>query len=307
MKLTPILSLFFSVLMLVSACKDSIPDGSTTTPVPPTEDKGLQVVDAKYTACLAPIGNETFDIVSWNIEQFPKSNSTISLVNEIIKNANPDIIAVQEISDIAEFNKMASALEGWKGVASDMGFLSLGYLYKTSEVSLVGNVEKLYGTENYYFPREPLKATFMHKKGLTITLLNIHLKAQESGNTDEQRREEASKLLKLYIDTNLHTENVLVLGDFNDLLSDPASENVFQNFIDDANNYKFTDMDIALGSSAYWSYPSWPSHLDHLLITNELFGKHQATNTLRIDQCESNYDRNVSDHRPMLIRFNPLP
>lgn len=28
----------------------------------------------------------------------------------------------------------------------------------------------------------------------------------------------------------------------------------------------FADMGIAMGSPSDWSYPTWPSHLDHLLL-----------------------------------------
>ena len=49
------------------------------------------------------------------------------------------------------------------------------------------------------------------------------------------------------------------------------SLNVFDIFIKDDGNYQFVDMGIAFGSSENWSYPTWPSHLDHILISNELF------------------------------------
>ena len=72
-------------------------------------------------------------------------------------------------------------------------------------------------------------------------------------------------------------------------------------------------MDIATGSSTGWSYPSWPSHLDHILITNELFDEVQNSSyeikTLKIEQYLPNgwseYDANVSDHRPVGIKILP--
>ena len=90
-------------------------------------------------------------------------------------------------------------------------------------------------------------------------------------------------------------------------------------FLDDSENYLFTDMQIAEGSSLDWSYPSWPSHLDHILISNELFEDFQNLNSLvsviKIDDYMggwNNYDNNVSDHRPIGIKlghnsvnFNP--
>ena len=42
------------------------------------------------------------------------------------------------------------------------------------------------------------------------------------------------------------------------------------NDLDESDDYLFTDMEIASGSPLYWSFPGWPSHLDHILITNEL-------------------------------------
>ena len=49
-------------------------------------------------------------------------------------------------------------------------------------------------------------------------------------------------------------------------------------------------MDIAYSSSSNWSYPSWPSHLDHILLTNELFDE---------DKNDGYYDafrsKNVND------------
>ena len=45
------------------------------------------------------------------------------------------------------------------------------------------------------------------------------------------------------------------------ILTDSLYNNVFQSFIDDTVNYVFADMLISQGSSADWSYPTWPSHL----------------------------------------------
>ena len=78
-------------------------------------------------------------------------------------------------------------------------------------------------------------------------------------------------IIKSYIETNLDDQRVIVLGDLNDILTDNQSNNIFQDILDDTTNFYFADIDIADGSSSNWSYPSWPSHLDHILISNELF------------------------------------
>ena len=75
--------------------------------------------------------------------------------------------------------------------------------------------------------------------------------------------------------------------------------------------YSFSDMEIAEGSSVYWSYPSWPSHLDHILITNELFDEFiledSDVQTLCVDDILdggwSEFDDRVSDHRPVGLKL----
>ena len=99
------------------------------------------------------------------------------------------------------------------------------------------------------------------------------------------------------------------MGDLNDEIQENANDNVFQNFIDDSTNYKFTDIDIANGSSINWSYPGWPSHLDHILITNELFDEFNnigsIIQTCRIEEYFNGdlnaYQNYISDHRPVLL------
>ena len=57
-------------------------------------------------------------------------------------------------------------------------------------------------------------------------------------------------------------------------------------FLNDSQNYFFTDLEIAQGSSTGWSFPNWPSHLDHILITDELFDdlNNSQVQTIKIDE-----------------------
>ena len=114
----------------------------------------------------------------------------------------------------------------------------------------------------------------------------------------------------LNIDSSFANERVIIAGDLNDELTDNFINNVFQSFIDDTANYLFTDMLISQGNSTDWSYPTWPSHLDHILITNELFADFSESNSeircIRIDDYMNSwnqYDNNISDHRPVGIKL----
>ena len=52
--------------------------------------------------------DESLDLVSWNIEWFPKNNSTSAYVQEIITNLDADIYALQEIEDTTLLKNIVS-------------------------------------------------------------------------------------------------------------------------------------------------------------------------------------------------------
>ena len=121
-------------------------------------------------------------------------------------------------------------------------------------------------------------------KGDNFFIINNHFKCCGDGILDyddpydeENRRYTATNLLKDYIDNNLSNNNVIVMGDLNDEIAETPPNNVFQQVLDDSINYYFTDMEIAQGNSSNWSFPNWPSHLDHILITDELFNELDQT------------------------------
>jgi hypothetical protein len=261
----------------------------------------------------------TFEMVTWNIEWFPKNGSTtVNYVSDIIGAIDADVYALQEIDDTVMFRQMVDAIDGYEWFIHDGYFAGLAYVYKTN-IDL-NDIYRIYDTEPYWrpFPRSPLvmELTF---SGNDYIVIDNHYKCCGDGIIDfgdewdeETRRYDASMLLKTYIDDHWPDKNVMVTGDLNDILTDAYANNVFRMFLDDADNFTFTDMNIANGSSAGWSYPSWPSHLDHILITNDLFDEmasaNATTRVLKIDEYIggwSTYDYNVSDHRPVGIRFTP--
>jgi len=262
----------------------------------------------------------TFDAVTWNIENFPKNGqTTIDYVKQIIKNLDVEVLAVQEISDTALFKQMVNELEGYDSYfnTSYSSGLDLAYIYKTSQLEFNDAYEILTGHQYYFYPRSPMvmEMTFL---GNNFILINNHFKCCGDGvidrddtNDEEYRRYRSSEELKKYItDSDLTEENVILLGDLNDELTDESENNVFQMFIDDS-LYKFADMSIAEGDNSNWSYPGWPSHLDHILITKGLFDEFDKDSsevkTLKIGDYFSgglsDYESNVSDHRPVGIKL----
>ena len=256
-----------------------------------------------------PGTESTFDIVTWNIEQFPKNNLTVNYLAELIDSMNVDIIAMQEIwgdGASGSFENLKTKLDGWDGYRKSSG---LAYLYKT-ELTINSLTEI---NELNEIIRKPYLLSLTWG-GQNIYVINNHFKAY-SGAENEAERKIASEKIENYINEYLEDLNVIVLGDLNDELNDEESVNVFQNFIIDSTNYKFVDMDIAYSSSSNWSYPSWPSHLDHILITNELFDEFEnegsSVQTIRLEEYFDNgwtdYEKYISDHRPvgLSLKFNP--
>ena len=296
--------LLLLLAILIVACGGSSDD----SPMPPDEDDDDDEFELNLSDCPLTVSNETLDILTWNIEQFPKSNMTSDIVEDIIDQYNPDIIAVQEITSTTAFNDLIEELEGWEGtvVRYNGSNLMLGYLYKSSEVTVNGGPTQLYednfDMNNFAFTsfRRPLMLDITHTpSGLQTYLININLKCCTG---DEDRRRAATTLLKDYIDTELPDENVVILGDYNDDIID--DDNVFQDWIDDPDNYYFTTMPVAQGPSTEWSYPSWPSQLDNILITNELFDNEVSSTVQAVDKCFdsfSAYEAFVSDHRPAFL------
>ena len=308
MKKQPLILWAILALFLFPACQEDIavvPDNPSNSDGS-DDDSGQpdQGIDPQYQPCLNELDSQTLDILTWNIEFFPKQgNTTIDNVYDVIRNSQTDIVGIQEVDSRTAINDLAEDLVGWEVKTGNVtSNLDLAYLYKTSEIELLEGPSRIYPNNNYAFPREPVLVKVRHKHtGLEVLMINIHQKCC-GGSDNEDRRREASELLKKYIDEEHPNTAVVVLGDFNDDIYE-SGPNVFQNFMDDTDNYRFADRDVAQGPSSGWSYPSYPSHLDHLLITDELFDRFKASRTLTVNECLNTYYSTVSDHRPVMLRL----
>ena len=297
-----IISILFGLLFL--SCSNN--DDYEFNPSPPLFKSSLNFK-----------GDEgTLDIITWNTENFPQTNMSSQYVLEIVDSLNVDIIALQEIVGADEFQDLVDILNpgGWVGFRAGDNFGSyeenyqeLAYLINTQSIDILFNpYEILTSYANTLFAyRAPYVLEFIYKQQ-HIKLINIHYKSDWNGDFSAIRLQASEKLYE-YINTNDPDTKVIVLGDYNDLLID--NDNVFELFLNDNTNYLFADYAIAQGDLYYWSYPAWPSHIDHILITNELFNNIIDTQTILLGHSEYTntgvYENNVSDHRPIGIKLNP--
>ena len=277
----------------------------------------VQLLNAQSLKDLHFGTDSTFEVVSWNIEWFPKNGQvTADSVKTILQSLAADVYALQEIDDTTLLKQVVSTIPGYACHFKFNHYGGLAYVYNTNTVQ-VNKKYEIYTSQPYWnaFPRSPqvLELTFNNED---YVIIDNHLKCCGDGVLDlndtsdeENRRLRAINLLKNYIDSIFSNDKVIVVGDWNDILTDPNSNNVFNSFLNDS-DYLFVDFPIALGSSANFSFPTWPSHLDHILISDELFADFSKPNSelscIRIDDYMSSwnaYDYNISDHRPVGLKL----
>jgi len=260
----------------------------------------------------------TLEIMTWNIQNFPRNGSqTCSALQRVVRALEIDVIALQEIESPSDFQAVLDSLPTWRGYRANSAAynIDLAYIYNPSTIA-VERIYEIYTDNSRAFPRSPLVLEGYYRN-IPFVIINNHYKCCGDGKLEtdswdeEHRRWEASGLLAEYIQTNFPDERVVVVGDMNDELTDPQANNVFQPFLDAPHNFIFADISIARGSSANFSYPTIPSHIDHILITNELSGAfNQSAGQIKTILLErflsggwNEYAILLSDHRPVAIKL----
>ena len=254
-------------------------------------------------SCLEKGTKESLELVSWNIEHFPKAgNETLIEVEKTILQMDMDLIAVQEISKPKQFDFLMDKLHDYQGVYGENKYIRLGFIYNINELEVVEEAVELFKTQTREFPRSPLVMKFKHiSTGEVFTAINMHLKCC-SGTTNIQRRKDAMKILKNHIDINMSGESVVILGDFNEPITIlNEDKNIYYQFQIDPNYFMSTE--VLLNDPDSWSYPKWPSHLDQIIISGNLLKQKQVTDSMQIDRCDSTYIEKISDHRPVYIKL----
>ena len=279
------------------------PPSSIDSPDPP-----LYVGDGGASS-LPPMGRPSLSIASWNLEQFPRQPGTIDAVRELILSHDLDLIGVQEITDPAPFEALADSLPDHEMVISfdASTYTRVGFLYRPDRIR-VGEVERLFSRDWYAFPRDPLMAelSVLDDEGNVVfdfTFVVVHLKAQVDEESRQRRIAAVAELDAWIRERAAIDPDVVVVGDFNDELTDEPTWNVFGPFLDAPDRYRFLTMDTERAGAA--SYIAFSAMIDHVLVTTDLLDEYGAgtTEVLEIDRAMPEYRDLVSDHRPVVARF----
>lgn len=267
---------------------------------------------AQYTAAGS---DSTIDIITWNIENFPKDGqNTIDEVAQIVSDLNVDAIAVQEIADTNAFNNLLAQLPGWDAQLSPHeysggDYQKVGLLFNTNVVTVNG-YQLLFEDDSYAFPRPAMELDVIISEGahtFDFKIIVVHLKAYE-GEENEARRRAAIDSLKNYIDSQVaqnEEKDFILTGDFNDHLEDPPEDNVFTVMLDDTAHYEFLSEPLAGFYGTYIGYNE-PNLIDHTIITDDArseYGDNGYTEPLYLDYQNPDYETTVSDHRPLYSQF----
>mgnify|MGYP000155888731 FL=1 len=129
--------------------------------------------------------DSTFEVITWNIEWFPKNGSiTVDSVSKIIESLDVDLIGLQEVDDTTLCRQMIDNLPGYELFIADGWFGGLAYVYKTSSVS-IQSIYKIYDTSSFWnaFPRSPLVVELIFN-GEEFVIINNHFKCCGDGLLD---------------------------------------------------------------------------------------------------------------------------
>ncbi len=295
------LILLFTLLLLVH-CNERLPNATQNLPSSDRIDIPAFGLD------------NTLEIASWNIEQFPMHPRSVEDVREIINDLDIDIFAVEEITDADSFQALVNSLpdyDGRVGVGASNFNLWPGIIFKKSLVTVLGE-EFLFTNDSYTFPRAPYSLRLKVQKNNSVfdfTLIILHLKAQGDPES-ETRRRNAVQALENYITDKLNTPgedpDYVLAGDWNDQLDDPPADNIFEPFLQKPQFYIFLTAPFA-GSPTEYTFigGSFRSLIDHILITTAIDSTYPGITTriLKIDEDFSAYQNEVSDHRPVAARI----
>ncbi len=269
----------------------------------------LLVCAATVFALVDPRGSdETHDFATWNCENFPLSgNLTVNYLTLLIRDLELDMIAMQEINSIDDFDQLVSNLAGWDGIYSPDtygGFyVKTGILWNTETVT-VGEMTQLFANTDLTRPPIQVPVT-MHENGDTISFnfITLHLKAGTTSDDLGQRRH-ACELLHDYIGGIIEDggeDHWVIAGDWNDELDDSDNYNAFPVFLDDPQNWVWLD-EWMVGHSNWASHPLSGRLIDHILVTDEfytdIFQNHGSCETIQLQNEWGSYHTYISDHVP---------
>ncbi|NAS25877.1 PKD domain-containing protein [Herbidospora sp. NEAU-GS84] len=292
----------------------------------------LTPTPAANAAAVPSQGSATqLDVGNWNIEWFGATgngptNEALQQQNvrDVMAGAGMDVWGLSEIVSTSAFNTLVAGLPGYTGVVANDPIVTNGAQYysdfsnaeqkvalvwRSSMATLVSAKVILTGQNSNFAGRPPVEFTLRGTfDGVTrdLVFIVVHAKAG-SDQAAWNLRNPASQALKSYLDSTYPTQNVFVIGDWNDdvdtsITSGKASP--YANFVNDAARYTFPTRALSLAGVS--STAGYPDFIDHQLTTNEVQAKYVAgsAKAFQPQAYIPNYASTTSDHYPVFSRYD---
>ena len=283
---------------------------------------------APISVVVPPKGNaSSLDVGGWNIEWFGDTgngptdeNLQRDNVADVLLGTDMDIWGLSEVVSTAQFDQVMTKLPAYKGFLSDNALVQqgsqwytaseqkLGFVYKCNVVTVQNAKVILTSANNAFAGRPPLEVTIkVTLNGATMDLVVIVLHAKCCSDADSwTRRRDAAAALKPYLDTTYPTQNVMVIGDFNDDLDmsiTSGQPTPYADFLADTARYTFISK--GLTDNKIPTTGGFPTAIDHHLATNEM-AAHFISGSLtayNLNSIITSYNSTTTDHYPVLSRY----
>lgn len=238
---------------------------------------------------------------SYNIRNFDYDQRSHTPTNKkhlvsIIDQLNADLIAVQEINDTDEFERMISNNYNGKyktalSICGGAHSQKLGFVYNTNKFKLV-KFEEDSRVSNPANPHQescnngsrPLAVgTFkIIDRNELLVAISVHLKSGgRQSNIDKRflQHKIINNVVKEYNAKGI--KNVVIMGDFNSTEYIVKGSRAKERFKESVKSMGLKDATARLSCSAYWwggaqDSKQYPSLLDHILLSPSLTGKSSA-------------------------------
>lgn len=259
--------------------------------------------------------DETFDIVTWNIEWFGHPSNgpddvelQFQNVINVIETIGADLYTFQEIADIPRWNQLVNQLPGYAGyLAQFTQTQRTAFLYRTDTITPRGfGILSTGQNSGDWAGRLPIWMRMdvtIEGETREVWAYGVHAKAF-ADPTSYQQRVNASQQLKTFLDANRINDNVIFFGDYNDRLLVSTWNNQpspYQNFVDDPH---YLPVSLSLEVGQFSSFRTG-SMIDHITVTNQL-AEELIAGSERVENVTdfiTDFFETTSDHSPVSARF----
>jgi hypothetical protein len=146
----------------------------------------------------------------------------------------------------------------------------------------------------------------------SIRFVAVHAKANTSPTiTSYNRRKAGADNLHAYLNTTYPTDNIMILGDFNDDLDVTITDGIappttsYSAFTNDAVNFSSPTLS-SLSASGKQSTVGYNQMIDHVVLSNEMqpfFMNNSAAVLTDVTSLVTNYASTTTDHYPVFTRY----